>query len=145
MKVMCIYSIKNIKNSKIYIGSAIDYHRRKRVHLNLLKKGSHHSIKLQNSFDKYGIDNFQFNILENVSDIESIIEIEQRYLDNLKPELNMTLIAGLNSHIGLKRSLETREKIRISNTGKPKSEETKEKLRKCNIGKKQSQEIKSSV
>jgi group I intron endonuclease len=140
MKLMCIYSIKNIKNNKIYIGSAVDFHRRKRVHLNLLNKGKHHSIKLQNSFNKYGIDNFQFDVLENVYDVDSIIETEQRYLDDLKPELNMTLVAGLNSHIGLKRSLETIEKIRISNTGKSTSEETKEKLRKYNIGKKQSQE-----
>lgn len=142
MKVTCIYSIENTENGKIYVGSAVDYHRRKRVHLNLLKKGKHHSIKLQNSFNKYGIDKFQFNILELVSNIEDIIEIEQRYLDNLKPDLNITHIAGLNSHLGLKRSEETREKIRISNTGKPKSEETKDKIRQHNIGKKQSQETK---
>ena len=58
------------------------------------------------------------------------------------PEYNVTLVAGLNSHLGLKRTQETKDKIRKSNTGKPVSKETREKLRQINLGKKQSQETK---
>ena len=111
-KIICIYFIKNMENGKFYIGSSIDFNRRKRVHLNLLKNNKHHSIKLQNSFNKYGIDKFQFNIIEIVNNIDQLIQIEQKYLNNFNPDLNMTRIAGLNSHIGLKRSQETKKKIR---------------------------------
>ena len=142
MKIICIYSIKNMENEKIYIGSSVDFNRRKRVHLNLLFKNKHHSIKLQNSFNKHGVDKFHFSILEMVDSNDLLIEIEQKYLTKLKPDLNMTHIAGLNSHIGLKRSETTKEKIRLSNTGKLTSEETKEKLRQHNLGKKQSKETK---
>src|SRR5271166_3149498 len=110
-KIICIYEIVNIKNNKRYIGSAIDFRRRKRNHLNLLRKQKHHSIKLQNSFNKYGENSFQFNVIEKLFEKERLIGREQYYLDNIKPELNMTLIAGLNSSFGLKRSKETCKKI----------------------------------
>ena len=64
------------------------------------------------------------------------------WLSSKLPELNMTLIAGLNSSMGMKRSIETKEKIRQSLIGKSTSEETKEKLRQHNLGKRQSEETK---
>lgn len=134
VKIICIYSITNIVNNKMYVGSAVNFNRRKRVHLGLLRKNKHHSIKLQNSFNKYGVDKFRFDILEVVASTQELISIEQKYLDDLKPELNMTLVAGLNSHLGMKRSDETREKIRKSNTGRSVSEETREKIRQYNLG-----------
>ena len=54
----------------------------------------------------------------------------------------MTLIAGLNSSLGMKRSEETKEKIRVSNTGKTTTEETKEKIRQTLKGNKQTEETK---
>ena len=139
-KLKCIYSILSVKNGGKYIGSTIDYKRRKRVHICNLKNNKHHSYKLQINYNKYGEDNLVFDIIEIVDNIEDLLIIEQRYIDELKPELNVTMIAGLNSHIGLKRSDETREKIRISNTGKKASPETIEKLRKASTGIKQSEE-----
>lgn len=139
-KIICIYCVKNTVNNKKYIGSAIDFNRRKRVHLQNLKSGRHHSYKLQNSFNKYGEVNFIFEILEVLDSKEEIIQREQFYLDKLKPELNVTLIAGLNSHLGLKRTQETKDKIRKSNIGRVISDETREKLRFANLGKKQSDE-----
>jgi len=141
-KIMCIYRIVNIKNNKQYIGSAIDYNRRKRNHLNLLNKNKHHSIKLQNSYNKYGKESFVFEIIEIINNKNSIIESEQMWLSSKLPELNMTLIAGLNSSMGMKRSIETKEKIRQSLIGKSTSEKTKEKLRQHNLGKRQSEKTK---
>jgi len=138
--IVCIYSITNKINNKKYIGSTTCFSRRKRTHLNLLRKNQHHSIKLQNSYNKYGESNFIFEVIEEVSNIEKLIEIEQIHIDKNKPDLNVTLIAGLNSHIGLKRTESTKEKIRLANTGKKCSDETKEKLRNINLGKKQSNE-----
>jgi len=69
-----------------------------------------HSSYLQKSFNKYGEFNFRFDVLEEVTDVTKLIECEQKWIDAIKPEFNMTLIAGLNSALGLKRSPETKEK-----------------------------------
>lgn len=143
MKV--IYKIVNIVNGKIYIGSTINYKRRISAHLSRLNKNEHHSIKLQNSYNKYGIDNFEFIILEEVEDVRILIETEQKWIDTLTPELNMTTIAGLNCHIGLKRSNETKKKISESLKGKKLSEEHKESVRKTLTGRKLSDEHKENI
>jgi group I intron endonuclease len=117
-KLKCIYSIISVSNGKRYIGSTTDYTRQKRVHLCNLKNGKHHSYKLQNNYNKYGPDNLVFEVIEVVNRVEDLIMTEQKYLDEFKPELNVTMIAGLNSHIGLKRNEETKEKMQIANTGK---------------------------
>lgn len=137
-KKICIYKITNIINNKIYIGSTIDYNRRVNTHLRLLNRNEHHSVKLQNSFNKYGEDNFNFTIIELVDDVSELINIEQKWLNLELPLLNMTLIAGLNSHIGLKRSNETKIKISKSLKGKKQSEEHRESNRISHIGLKQS-------
>lgn len=144
-QILCIYEIVNIKNNKRYIGSAKDFQRRKRTHLNLLKKQKHHSSKLQNSYNKYGEYHFHFYIIEEVQDLKDLIVREQFYLDLIKPELNMTLTAGLNSSQGLKRSKTTCEKISKALTGKKLSDETKKLLRDANLGKKASEETKKKM
>jgi group I intron endonuclease len=139
-KIKCIYSIICTKNNKKYIGSTVDFNRRKRVHMCNLKNNKHHSYKLQNSFNKYGSDSFIFEILEIINSNEDLLIKEQNYLDELKPELNVVMVAGLNSHIGVRRTDETKEKIRIANTGKKASPETLEKMRIAVTGTKQSKE-----
>lgn len=106
-----IYSITNILNNKKYIGCAVDFNKRRIRHLSELRCQRHHSSYLQNSFNKYGEPNFVFEILEIIDDIDKLIETEQKWIDDIKPEFNMTLIAGLNSHLGIKRSKETKEKM----------------------------------
>lgn len=77
-----IYQIKNIVNNTIYIGSAEFIRERWVNHLSLLKQGKHHSIHLQNSWNKYGKENFQISILEECSKNELIFK-EQFYLNKL--------------------------------------------------------------
>jgi len=134
-----IYEILNIEKNKRYIGSAVDYNRRVKRHINLLNKNKHHSIKLQNAFNKYGEISFIFNVLEYVLDKDILIEREQFWMDKLKPEYNMTLIAGLNSHLGIKRSEETKKKISEALTGKKQSAEHVEANRKGHLGLKQNE------
>ena len=133
-KQMVIYKITNQTNNKFYIGSAVDYELRIKRHINDLKKSRHHSSKLQRSYNKYGLDIFKFEIIEVVLDIDNLIITEQKWLDRLTPELNMTLIAGLNSHLGLKRSQETKDKISLKLTGIIRSAETKNKISKSKLG-----------
>lgn len=88
-----VYEIKNKINGKRYIGStSINFNKRLVHHLNELRRNNHKNVYLQNSWNKYGEDNFEFNILE-VVDKCCTLEVEQSYLDALKPEYNINPLA----------------------------------------------------
>ena len=67
-------------NEKVYIGSGKDFETRKRAHSNDLEGGKHFNKHLQRAWNKYGRDNFEFNIVEEV---ESSMQFdkEQEYID----------------------------------------------------------------
>jgi group I intron endonuclease len=79
-----IYKITNLSDGKFYIGSSVDLKRRKSEHAKMLENGTHHSSYLQNAYNKYGKNNFKFEIIELVDD-DKLRDVEQRYLDKLKP------------------------------------------------------------
>lgn len=110
-----IYEIRCILTNKIYVGSTLNHLKREKDHFNNLKKNKHHNKKLQNAYNKYGSEYFKFTIIEEVSDDENLIEREQHYIDTLEPFFNICKIA--NSSLGLKRSQETKDKIRDANLG----------------------------
>lgn len=108
---MIIYQIKNIVNQKIYIGSALNYKRRKYNHTYLLRKGSHPNTILQNSYNKYGEENFLFEIVEECTK-ENLLVREQHYIDTLKPLMNVRLIAESNLGHRFIRTDEQKEKYK---------------------------------
>ncbi len=132
-----IYKITNLVNCKFYIGSAKYFAGRKGEHLSLLRKGKHHNKHLQSSYNKYGEDKFEFNIIEYTTK-EKLIEREQYYLDTLQPQYNFLKVAY--SSLGFKHTEECKNKMSISRKGKQNSlgrklsEETKEKIGKNQIG-----------
>ena len=94
-----IYKIINQINGKFYIGSSKDLSRRKKDHFRLLKKGINHSILLQRAVNKYGLDNFIFEVIAECSE-ELLFTIEQKLVDDLKPEYNIA-IQDVSVPIGL--------------------------------------------
>lgn len=110
-----IYCIENKINKKKYIGSSKDVYKRKNRHFSELKNLKHKNVKLQRSYNKYGKDNFSFYVIEFVENENELIIREQHYIDSIKPEYNINLIA--NSSLGVKRSEETKEKVRQANLG----------------------------
>ena len=78
-----IYKITNILNGKYYIGSSIDLNSRKNQHFRKLKTNRHHCIHLQNAWNKYGEENFKWEVVELLNDLNlvEIRKIEQNYID----------------------------------------------------------------
>lgn len=112
MKKVGIYQIVNRVNQKRYIGSSIRLQGRKKRHFSELNCNVHHSQALQRAYNKYGKENFDFFILE-YCEAEKLLEREQYYLDNLKPEYNICKIAG--NCLGKITTEETKKKIGESN------------------------------
>lgn len=76
-----IYSIKNLINNKIYIGMSVNVEERWSRHKTLFKKGGglEANKPLYLAFQKYGIENFAFDIIEKCSP-EELSEKEKYYI-----------------------------------------------------------------
>lgn len=105
-----IYKIVNIQNNFLYIGSAININRRWNYHKSYLKRNKHFNKKLQNAWNKYGEENFQFEIVEECEK-EKLIEREQYWIDFTKScgKKGYNLRPNAKSNLGLK----CKEKNRI--------------------------------
>jgi len=67
-----IYMIKNLINEKVYIGMTRNtFKKRLDEHMSGLKIHKHHNIHLQNSYNLYGGNSFEFIILEIISKQEN--------------------------------------------------------------------------
>lgn len=135
-----IYCIENKINGKRYVGQSNNIDRRRHEHMKLLKKGNHNNEYLQNSVNKYGINNFSFEVI-TYCDVEKLNELEVKYIHDYD---TMDKLKGYNLRDGGDRttlSLESREKIsrtrkeRIANgeivvTGCKKSPEAIDKMRR---------------
>ena len=94
-----IYKITNKLNGKFYIGSASDLYARQSEHFDKLRKGIHKNPYLQNSYNKYNVENFNFEILKIVNK-EELLDCEQWFLDTLSPHYNINPLA--TSRLGAK-------------------------------------------
>lgn len=91
-----IYYLKNIENNKLYIGSSKNIRSRIYNHKNKSKHKKHDNPYLQNVVNKYGFSIFECGILEKCDEKDLLIK-EQYYIDNLKPEYNLTLQVERNT------------------------------------------------
>jgi len=133
-----VYVIKNVQNEKCYVGSAVNFRKRWILHKCTLRKGNHHSPHLQNAWNKYGEDAFVFEVLE-LTEREQAVSAEQRWMDTLSPDYNMSPTAG--SALGTKHTPESKAKIAAAHVGKKHTEATKLKVSLANKGRKHSPEI----
>lgn len=107
----CIYSILNKNNGKIYIGQTIQKaNKRKSEHFTRLRRNEHDNPHLQNAFNKYGEDSFEFNIIENYP-IDKLNDNEEwwiNYFNSTNPDMGYNLQSGGDSNYTV--SEETRKK-----------------------------------
>lgn len=90
-----IYEIVNLATNERYIGSTKQFRRRMVLHKYGLKKGNHHSWKLQKAYTHVGWEGLAIRVLEECSSDQDLREREQVYLDTLKPELNVSTTAAV--------------------------------------------------
>jgi predicted GIY-YIG superfamily endonuclease len=111
-----IYKITNIVDNKFYIGSASFYDKRIGTHINKLRNKTHFNKYLQNAWNKYGENSFEFSIIEQVNNKENLIKREQYYLDLYKSyikEIGYNINKKAESRLGGK--MPESAKIKIGN------------------------------
>lgn len=80
-----VYRIVNLVNHKFYIGSTKNFNQRwDEEHKPQLKRNCHYNPYLQRAWNKYGEQNFKFEIIEECHPEQCLIR-EQYYLDTLTP------------------------------------------------------------
>ena len=90
---MGIYQIKNMKNGKIYVGSAKDLRGKINSNKFQLKNDLHFNKEMQNDFNEIGEERFSFDILDylkpredlNYDYTEELKILEDMWLQKLQP------------------------------------------------------------
>jgi group I intron endonuclease len=141
-----IYGIRNLINGKIYVGkTGMNFGDRWDSHRSLLNNGKHDNPHLQNAWNKYKQENFEFIVIEDCS-VDELSDREKYYIKLYKDlglAYNMHDGGDEGYNLGKHLSEETKRKIgeknRINCLGRNASDETKDKMAKAHKGKKYSQ------
>lgn len=129
-----IYKIFNIVNEKVYIGQSINIKARWKDHIHSLNRGDSRCTLLQRAWNKYGQDNFSFEILELCSE-DMLDDTETKYIDlydSCNVHKGYNIETGGNQHKHL--SDETKRKIREAHLGVKASDETRKKMSESRMG-----------
>ena len=110
-----VYTITNLINGKMYVGSTSKkFNLRWNDHKSQLRKNTHDNKYLQNSFNKHGIDNFKFEVLEKCLPeyCESTEQFWLNTLDLTNPLLGYNIRSVATNNTGIRRSPEVIENHR---------------------------------
>lgn len=88
LKGQGVYQIRCIEENKCYIGSSKDCQERVQKHFSELRFNRHTNKRLQEAFNKYGIEGFIYSIVLYVAKEEDLLDKETEYqikigIDNL--------------------------------------------------------------
>lgn len=84
-----VYSIRNTKNGRIYIGQSVAFFTRWATHRYALNKGSHHNKPLLCDWISFGSDAFEFSIIEVLDPISAALNSREKYWIDHYGSLNM--------------------------------------------------------
>jgi len=167
-KLQGVYIIRNIVNSKIYVGSSKDIEKRWLTHKWELLKHRHGNKHLQAAWDRYGESNFIFSFVEPVLSPTELSEREQSWLDSSQsyisdygynqaryadtpgshprqPFSDATIQKMRQAALGRKMSEEAKRKMSMHRKGISLSEETKRRIGLSHKGKHLSEEFKKRL
>lgn len=88
LRIPVIYGIHNTITNKWYIGSCLDMKDRFQRHRYYLKNNNHHSQKLQKSYNLYGEDAFEVQVLRFLNEDDDRFTIEENYIKEYNSVLN---------------------------------------------------------
>lgn len=120
MKCQGIYKITCKINNKCYIGSSSDIQKRLNSHKSLLKRNKSHSKHLQAAWNKYGSENFTFELIDTVNDISHLLAVEETYIKYYKSnnkDFGYNSKLYVDSSRGWKHSEETKFKMSMQRKG----------------------------
>jgi group I intron endonuclease len=150
--IYTVYQIKNLVNSKVYIGITTKENPIDRWNEHL-KNYLRYDYVLYKAMRKYGLENFQFSIIEQTLDLKEIKLLERKYIQEYNSYCfqensngyNMTL--GGDGTFGFEHSQETKRKISKSNKGKTRifTEDHKRKMSEARRGKILSKETRKKI
>lgn len=142
LAVSGIYAIVNKINGKRYVGSAKRLRYRYAEHVRLLNANKHHSPTLQRSWNKYGVEAFEYVVLEVVDDLAMLIAREQSWIDryNCTGQRGYNISPTAGSPRGVKHTEQSKKNMSAAAIGKRHSEEHKAKIAQASKGRKISAE-----
>lgn len=117
---MIIYTFKNKVNGKVYVGQTCrTFKERMGEHLR------HKNTTLGKALAKYGIDNFEYGIIDEAKTIEELNEKEIFWIEKLNSitPYGYNLCKGGNNTLGYNHKEESKEKMRLSKKGTFKGED----------------------
>jgi len=125
-----IYLIRNLLNSKAYIGATTDFETRMKNYKTLQCKRQQ---KIYNALKKYGVHNFSFNIIDTATCQEALDGLEVYHIArfrSMEDEYGYNILPGGSKtcHKGRKRPEESRKKMSAAAKKRPPiSEETRKR------------------
>lgn len=105
-RMSTIYKITNKVNNKVYIGFDSNWPSRMKSHLRNYKKNTHKTKILYEAFRKYGLENFQFDIVYQSWDKVHCLNImEPFFIKEYRSFVGFDDCAGYNATLGGQGSL----------------------------------------
>ena len=95
MKISGVYKITNTVTNDFYIGSSKDVKQRFACHKSPSTWKNYPNKQLYKDMQKYGLEKFEFQILEEVES-EQLKKAEQQFIEKLKPAYNSNNAKGLD-------------------------------------------------
>lgn len=112
-----VYCIRNKRSRNIYIGSAANVRRRLIAHLSQLRRGIHHSLRMQWAWATNGESVLEVSLIEIVADDVDLLAMESRLVALLQPEYNFSECVD-NPMRGRRHSAEAIAKMSANRLGK---------------------------
>lgn len=140
-----IYTFTNLINNKVYVGQSINFPKRLRCHIHDALNPKMRKMLISRALHKYGLNNFDIKIIEEVSSIDDLNVAEIKWIRFYQSQ---DMRYGYNIELGggnVPKSEITKEKLRQNRLGKKHSQETKDKLRNIMTGRVFSQETKQKL
>ncbi len=112
-----IYGIRNKINNFTYVGQTGEsFQRRYWHHRWNLNNNSHDNQYLQNAWNKYGEDNFEFYVLEIVSDKDFLDDKEIEYISKFKSQnISYNILSGGGGRRGVPMSDHAKQLVGMKN------------------------------